>query len=205
MVWGAGRVVLATACYGLSVNLIRNKLGHVPAAAVAALSLGLMSLPALAVALTGPGLSVASAHRGRNLAFRLMRHALEFVIERGGVDIVAMGHSNVVKLYENNGMKVFHDESVTHGETVYFPMHMNVVATATAFAKKIKADVEEEHGDEACYHGGQSWEASKFDFDVRDSLIVADVLDSPFPPCPEALTVIRAHLERCCQESPPTP
>ena len=60
--WGAGRVVLATACYGLSVNLIRNKLGHVPAAAVAALSLGLMSLPALAVALAGPGLSVASAH-----------------------------------------------------------------------------------------------------------------------------------------------
>ena len=62
MVWGAGRVVLATACYGLSVNLIRNKLGHVPAAAVAALSLGLMSLPALAVALAGPGLSVAAAH-----------------------------------------------------------------------------------------------------------------------------------------------
>lgn len=150
------------------------------------------------------GLTVASAHRGRNLAFRLMRHALEFVIERGGVDIVAMGHSSVVKLYENNGMRVFHDESVTHGETVYFPMHMNVVATATGFAEKIKADVEEEHGDDACYHGGQSWEASKFDFDVRDSLIVADVLDSPFPPCPEALTVIREHLERCCQESPPT-
>lgn len=62
MVWGAGRVVLATACYGLSVNLIRNKLGHVPAAAVAALSLGLMSLPALAVALAGSGLSVAAAH-----------------------------------------------------------------------------------------------------------------------------------------------
>ena len=62
MVWGAGRVVLATACYGLSVNLIRNKLGHVPAAAVAALSLGLMSLPALAVALAGPGLALAAAH-----------------------------------------------------------------------------------------------------------------------------------------------
>ena len=62
MVWGAGRVVLATACYGLSVNPIRNKLGHVPAAAVAALSLGLMSLPALAVALAGPGLSLAATH-----------------------------------------------------------------------------------------------------------------------------------------------
>ena len=62
MVWGAGRVVLATACYGLSVNLIRNKLNDVPAAAVASLSLGLMSLPALAVTLAGPGLSVASTH-----------------------------------------------------------------------------------------------------------------------------------------------
>ena len=94
------------------------------------------------------------------------------MIERGGVDIVAMGHSNVVKLYENNGMKVFHDESVT-GETVYFPMHMNVVATATAFAEKIKADVEEEHGDEACYHGGQSWEASSSILTCRNSLIVS--------------------------------
>ena len=39
-----------------------------------------------------------------------MRHALEFVVERGGTDIVAMGHTNVVKLYENNrdeGKQVF--------------------------------------------------------------------------------------------------
>ena len=62
MARGAGRIVLATACYGLSVNLIRNKLGHVPPAAVAALSLGLMSLPALAVALNGPGIAVLATH-----------------------------------------------------------------------------------------------------------------------------------------------
>ena len=62
MAWGAGRVVLATACYGLSVNLIRNKLSHVPPAAVAALSLGLMSLPALAVAVAGPGMTLAATH-----------------------------------------------------------------------------------------------------------------------------------------------
>lgn len=60
--WGAGLVVLATACYGISVNLIRNKLGHIPAAAAASLSLGLMSVPACAVALTGPGMSLATTH-----------------------------------------------------------------------------------------------------------------------------------------------
>ena len=55
-----------------------------------------------------------------------------------------------------------------------------------------------------CYHGGKSWDTSKFNFEIRDSLVVADVLDSPFPPCPEALEVLREQLERCCQESPPT-
>ena len=116
----------------------------------------------------------------------LMRHALEFVVERGGTDIVAMGHTEVVKLYESNGLKVFHEAGVQHGQTVYFPMHMSVGAVLKSHAEKIEADREDEAGDDACYHGGQSWEASKFDFDVRDSLIVADVLDSPFPPCPEA-------------------
>ena len=62
MVYGAGRVVLATACYGLSVNVIRNKLGHVPPAAVASLSLGLMSMPALAVALTGQSIDLVGSH-----------------------------------------------------------------------------------------------------------------------------------------------
>jgi len=150
------------------------------------------------------GLTVAPAYRGQNFAFRLMRHALEFVVERGGTDIVAMGHTEVVNLYESNGLKVFHEAGVQRGQTVYFPMHMSVSAVLKSHAKKIEADREDESGDDACYHGGQSWEASKFDFDVRDSLIVADVLDSPFPPCPEALDVIREQLERCCQESPPT-
>ena len=150
------------------------------------------------------GLTVGSAHRGQNHAFRLMRHALEFVVEQGGTDIVAMGHTGVVSLYENNGMKVFHDDAIQHGETVYFPMHMKVSAILASHAEKIQADRDDESGDDACYHGGQSWDTSKFDFDVRDSLIVADVLDSPFPPCPEALEVIRDQLERCCQESPPT-
>ena len=62
MVGGASRVVAATACYGVSVNLIRHKLDQVPAAAVAALSLGLMSLPAAVATLTGPGLLMVTTH-----------------------------------------------------------------------------------------------------------------------------------------------
>ena len=62
MTWGAGRVVLATAFYGVSVNTIRNKLSHVPPAAVASLALALVGLPALAVALTGPGAELVTGH-----------------------------------------------------------------------------------------------------------------------------------------------
>jgi drug/metabolite transporter (DMT)-like permease len=62
MTWGAGRVVLATAFYGVSVNTIRNKLSHVPPAAVASLALALVGLPALAVALTGPGAELVAGH-----------------------------------------------------------------------------------------------------------------------------------------------
>ena len=125
------------------------------------------------------------------------------MVERGGTDIVAMGHTEVVKLYESNGLTVFDEAGVQHGQTVYYPMHMSVNAVLKSHAKKIQADREDEAGDDACYHGGQSWETSKFDFDVRDSLIVADVLDSPFPPCPEALDVIREQLERCCRNHRP--
>jgi histidinol-phosphate/aromatic aminotransferase/cobyric acid decarboxylase-like protein/ribosomal protein S18 acetylase RimI-like enzyme len=150
------------------------------------------------------GLTISSQYRGRNLSLRLMRHALEFVVENGGTDIVAMGHTDVLKLYENNGMRVFRNVGVKHGKTVYYPMHMKVKTTLRKFAKKIQEDINQENSDDACYHGGQSWDTSKFDFEVRKSLIVADVLDSPFPPCPEVLEILSEQLERCCQESPPT-
>ena len=59
---GAGRVLAATACYGVSVNVIRHKLHAVPAAGVAALALGLMGLPAAALGLTGDLPTLALTH-----------------------------------------------------------------------------------------------------------------------------------------------
>lgn len=155
------------------------------------------------------GLTVSPPHRGTNLSFHLMRHALEFVVERGGTDIVAMGHTDVVALYEKNGMTAFRDVGVQHGQTVYCPMHLKAMTAMRDFAEEIQHSKEleaagSEDTEDVCYHGGQSWDASRFDFDVRESLIVADVLDSPFPPCPEVLELLGGQLERCCQESPPT-
>ena len=55
-------MVLATAFYGVSVNTIRNKLSHVPPAAVASLALALAGLPALAVVFAGPGAELVTGH-----------------------------------------------------------------------------------------------------------------------------------------------
>ena len=58
--------------------------------------------------------------------------------------------------------------------------------------------------DDACYHGGASWDESGFDFKRRRELVVADVLDSPFPPCVEVMQAISDNLISSCHESPPT-
>ena len=149
-------------------------------------------------------LTVSPDFRGKNISFRLMRYALEFILKRGGTDVVGMGHKDVLKLYQKNGMTVFTEHGITHGETVYFPMYLNVQKVAEEHAQRIALDIANEQEEDVCYHGGKSWDTSGFDFKIRDELIVADVLDSPFPPCPEALDIIREQLERCCQESPPT-
>lgn len=46
-----GMLVLATLCYGISVNITREKLQSIPSRAIAACSLGLVSVPALVITL----------------------------------------------------------------------------------------------------------------------------------------------------------
>ena len=148
-------------------------------------------------------LTVSPEFRGQHISSQLMVNALRFVLQHEGTDIIAMGHSGVVEMYKKLGVTVFEEHGVQYGKTHYYPMHLNPQKAFTTHAEQI-AQIETIEEDDVCYHGGKSWDASKFDFEIRDSLIVADVLDSPFPPCPEALQVIREQLERCCQESPPT-
>lgn len=149
-------------------------------------------------------LTVAPEFRGQQISSKLMVFALQFVHQHDGTDIIAMGHSGVVELYKKIGVSVFEEHGVQYGKTHYYPMHLNPQKALSTHANRITQLQSNEAEDDVCYHGGKSWDASKFDFEVRDSLVVADVLDSPFPPCPEALQVLREQLERCCQESPPT-
>ena len=146
-------------------------------------------------------LTVSPEFRGKQISAQLMAYALKFVLQVEGTDIVAMGHANVVELYKKIGMTVFEQHGIQYGETLYYPMYLDPQIARTMNAEKIS---EFEEDEDVCYHGGKSWDTSKFDFGIRDTLVVADVLDSPFPPCPEALHVLREQLERCCQESPPT-
>lgn len=146
-------------------------------------------------------LTVSPEFRGKQISAQLMAHALKFVLQVEGTDIVAMGHENVIDLYKKIGMTVFEQHGIQYGETYYYPMYLDPELARTINAEKLSQFEDEE---EVCYHGGKSWDTSKFDFGIRDTLVVADVLDSPFPPCPEALDVLREQLERCCQESPPT-
>jgi histidinol-phosphate/aromatic aminotransferase/cobyric acid decarboxylase-like protein/predicted GNAT family N-acyltransferase len=151
-------------------------------------------------------LTVSPEFRGQQISSQLMIYALQFVLQNEGTDIIAMGHSGVVELYKKMGVTVFEEHGVQSGETYYYPMYLSPQKALTDHATRIAQieTIKTEDDDDSCYHGGKSWDASKFDFEVRDSLVVADVLDSPFPPCPEALNVLREQLERCCQESPPT-
>tara|TARA_B100000459_G_scaffold147535_1_gene118351 strand:+ start:1585 stop:3276 length:1692 start_codon:yes stop_codon:yes gene_type:complete len=146
-------------------------------------------------------LTVSREYRGHQISTQLMAEALKFVLLNQGTDIIAMGHANVAELYKKIGMEVFEEHGVQYGETYYYPMYLDPQRARKKHADKV-LEIEEE--DDVCYHGGKSWDTSKFDFKIRDTLVVADVLDSPFPPCPEALHVLREQLERCCQESPPT-
>ena len=144
-------------------------------------------------------LTVDPKYRGQKISEGLMIHVLNFLNQVGGSDIIAMGHIDVLGLYRKIGMNIIEGNSILVGALEYKTMHMDVVSTVKKYKHLI-----ESNEDDPCYHGGASWDESGFDFSLRDSLIVADVLDSPFPPCPEALEVISNQLERCCQESPPT-
>ena len=68
--WGsAGLLVVATACYGLSINVVRNRLSDLPAVAISALALSMTALPAgVAFVLTG-GWTAMAHHPEAPVAF----------------------------------------------------------------------------------------------------------------------------------------
>jgi len=61
--WGsAGMLVLATACYGLSINVVRNRLMHLPALRISALALSMAAIPSGMGFLFAGGLGALAGH-----------------------------------------------------------------------------------------------------------------------------------------------
>lgn len=152
------------------------------------------------------GLTVNNEYRSRGVARLLMLGALKFIQSNGADAIIAMGHTSVLPMYEEIGMTILNNFQASAGDIVFYPMSASVshlcelVETELSNIELTSVDYQ----DDACYHGGASWNESGFDFKRRNELIVADVLDSPFPPCPEVMEVISENLISSCHESPPT-
>jgi histidinol-phosphate/aromatic aminotransferase/cobyric acid decarboxylase-like protein/predicted GNAT family N-acyltransferase len=152
------------------------------------------------------GLTINRAFRSQGYARLLMMAALKFSHENGAENIIAMGHKEVLPMYRAIGMHVFEEHHVSAGDVVFFPMIVAVDQLMKLAGDDI-TDLQIQHlveNDDACYHGGASWDESGFDFTRRKELVVADVLDSPFPPCPEVMESITENIISSCHESPPT-
>ena len=152
------------------------------------------------------GLTINRAFRNQGYARLLMMAALKFSHENGADNIIAMGHTEVLPMYRAIGMHVFEEHHVSAGDVVFFPMIVAVDQLMKLAGDDI-TNLQMQHlveNDDACYHGGASWDESGFDFTRRKELVVADVLDSPFPPCPEVMELITENIISSCHESPPT-
>ena len=163
-------------------------------------------------------LTVDISARGCGIAEQLVQHAIMYVANAGGTDIIAMGHHAVLPLYRRIGMHIF-DPIITIGESEYRLMYISAqiaqqklqeyfvsknhksISATPSFASPSSSS--SSSVSLACIHGGDSWAVSGFDFDKRRSMVIGDVLDSSFQPCPEVLDVLRSQLTHCCMESPP--
>jgi len=152
------------------------------------------------------GLTINDEFRNQGFAKLLMMGALKFAHQNGADNIIAMGHTEVLPMYRAIGMHVFEEYNVPAGDVVFYPMIVAVDQLMMLAGNEISAleIVDLIEHDDACYHGGASWDESGFDFNRRRELVVADVLDSPFPPCPEVMKLISDNLISSCHESPPT-
>ena len=152
------------------------------------------------------GLTINPDYRNQGFAKFLMMAALKFCYENSANNIIAMGHSEVLPMYRGIGMHVFENYNITAGDVVFYPMIADIEQLMTLAGDAIhELQIQNlsQHED-ACYHGGASWDESGFDFIRRKELVVADVLDSPFPPCPEVMQLISENIISSCHESPPT-
>ena len=163
-------------------------------------------------------LTVLKAHRGKPIAVALMWAAFRFIQSYGGVNIMAIGRSEVLDMYLKLGFKAT-NKDVNSGEVTFKLIHGKVDELNSFIEKNFKNFFIRirQHCEwklaidffkpSKCYHGGAFFDAIGNEFDdlnKRKNIINADVLDAWFDPAPQLLNELVNHLAWICKTSPPT-
>lgn len=161
-------------------------------------------------------LTVIHPVRGSLVAPALMYAAFRWIQTRGGQQLMAIGHRDVVGMYQRLGMKLA-NQPFQSGHLEYelltAPTHAveTVLARFESRLERLEKQVEWQldtsfRNSTECYHGGAFFNAIGNQFDDltrRNDIINADVLDAWFPPCPSAKKALSDHLDWIMRTSPP--
>ena len=161
-------------------------------------------------------LTVSRAHRHSRVALYLMYAAFRWVEEHGGEQIIAMGRSEILGMYQSFGAQLLGHRVVSGAVT--FELIKTSVSHLRQHAIHHQSTVENmsKHVDwnmdfplvkaPCCFHGGAFFEAIGNGFDTldrRESIVNADVLDAWFPPSPRVISTLQEHLAWLVRTSPP--
>lgn len=161
-------------------------------------------------------LTVAAAHRGRQIAALLMYAAFRWVEARGGTRVVAIGRQAILDLYLKVGLKPL-GRQVQSGAVTFELMSATTAAVrehhrgSTLLLQRLAAETDWQlevpfWPAAACEHGGAFFNAIGDEFDTlerREEIINADVLDAWYPPAPGVSAALQEHLPWLLRTSPP--
>ena len=163
-------------------------------------------------------LTVVEEARGSNLASLLMYGAFRYCESRGARQIAAIGRLEVLDVYRRAGLRP-HGLRAQSGAVSYEFMSGQVPALRrhldqfAGMLARLARDADwcvagvPFQPDDACYHGGASFDAIGDEFGSLDraaQIIAADVLDAWFDPAPAVVEQLRHHLTLSLRSSPPT-
>lgn len=165
-------------------------------------------------------LTVCPSERGGLVASILLYSAARWVQTHGTGSCIGMGRREIMKLYQRIG---FRDcgMRIQSGDVEFVLMTIDhsvvdkSIRTTERWQRWIAKQIdwrfdfsfESANDDQPCYHGGQSIRAMGCDIQKIDDqirVINADVLDAWFPPSPQAVRLLGAHLPWMMRTSPPT-
>jgi histidinol-phosphate/aromatic aminotransferase/cobyric acid decarboxylase-like protein len=162
-------------------------------------------------------LTVSPSHRNSRVAWYLMYAAFRWIDEQNGEQIIAMGRTEVLGIYETFGAELLGRQIVSGAVT------FELMKTSVSHLRRLSMQRQwmiERFGDHVdwemgfpyfkapcCFHGGAFFEAVGPGFDTldrRELIVNADVLDAWFPPSPHVLATLQEHLPWLMRTSPPT-